>query len=151
MEDTIEIEVRMGFTKANIRREFDIPVEHPLYPGVVFSFTVRTRLTKDADDARQQMFAVSDDAEESVHRAATSNMLSQIVVAEPKGFDDFPTEGDLAQRVREYFNDEELDSIRNFVLNSYWGAIMPRPAMKSVQGDSPAGGVPRRAAKKAVA
>ncbi len=141
----------MGFSKANVRREFDIEVEHPLYPDTTFTFTVRTRLTKDADDARQQMFAVGEDEEEAVHRAATANMLSQIVVKEPQGFDDFPTEGDLAARMREYFNDADLDSIRNFVLNRYWGAIMPRPAMKSIQGDSEAGGVPGRAATEAVA
>jgi hypothetical protein len=133
----------MLFSKKNRLAEFPIEYQIGVYGDQVFRVYVKPRMTEDADEARRALFAVPDakddspeakaEQEAAVTKAA-ANVLATIVVRAPTeedGFAEFPTEGELAANVAEYFNDIDLYQHMEQILSMYWAAIFPRPYLKS--------------------
>jgi hypothetical protein len=136
----------MGFTKSTSQKEIAIKLTHPWYPGAEFTFHFPKRLPESALNAEKQFLGLKDDEREEQYRKGIINVVAEMVVREPEGFDDFTadTSRPLAERMRDYFDDPEqpeLEAILVSAWRAYRAAAMPSAYLKSPESGSAKGNV----------
>lgn len=150
----------MGFTKTDYAPEIAIEVRHQWHPDVTFTFHFPKVLPQAAVEAEREFLGLSDAEREAESRHALINIIAQMLVREPEGFDDFPSSSalptslvarSLPERVRTYFNDTEkpeLEAILVSVWRAYRAAAISSAYLKSIQNNGARSrGVPRATAE----
>lgn|GEM_PF-4802382 len=135
----------MGFSKKTYESEVAIEVRHGWYPETTFVFYFPKHLPQSALDAEKAFLSLDDKEGAEKSRVALINVVAEMSLRAPSGFDDFPMSavtGDLQDRVRDYFDDAtkpELEQIVSAAWAAYKQGARPVGYLKSAQ-DRRAGG-----------
>lgn len=125
----------MAISKTNVVTQVNVKFDLPaIYPDTTFVFPMRLMLSREMSAAHQEFVGLSDAERDERQHAHNVDQLSGLLVAEPEGFSDFPTadplkQQALAERVREYFINEEMKHIVHSAMSRYWNAVLPRESL----------------------
>lgn len=115
----------MGFSKSTYEAGVAVEVRHGWYPGTAFTFYFPKQLPQSALDAEKDFLALTDDADRDAARQSLVNVVAEMSLREPSGFDDFPQEdavaGSVADRARGYFDDPSKPELEQIV-SAAWAA-----------------------------
>lgn len=124
------------FTRDSVRKTVPVQVHLPaLYPGVVWKFILRLKLSADAEEKRQEFLALAPATQVEKNAQQNLNELCDLLVAVPTGFGDMPTEvgamtpGDVFHSYvtsAEADARETLDTITSGAITLYWRKISPQ-------------------------
>ena len=126
----------MAFSKKNNSTEVAIEVTHKWYPDTQFVFHFPKRLPQAAAEAEARFVGMKDGERGDEYRRNLIEVVAQMLLREPEGFDDFPAEESrpLSERARSYFDDEsqpELEVILAGAWRAYKVAAIPAAYIKS--------------------
>lgn len=100
-----------------------------LYPDVDFVFILRLKLTHERELSREIIFGLQGTAYLQGRENMNIGDLCDLLVEEPQGFGDFPTDDrQMAVRAREYFvitTGGAFYGLINDVMRSYWDLVTP--------------------------
>jgi hypothetical protein len=133
----------MGFSKARYRNEFQVVVTVPMNPGDTYTFTFPKKLPQAALDAEKAFLSLGDTATPDDWRKSLIGLVAKMVLKAPQGFEDFPEDGPLDERVCAYFDDTEKPELEAIIIKAwkeYKAAAVPAAYIKSIEVRGAAGG-----------
>ncbi|MCI0485031.1 MAG: hypothetical protein L0229_00245 [Blastocatellia bacterium] len=81
-------------------------------------------------EARDQ--AAAEEKGETLDEPRPAERIAQLIIAEPEGFTDFPTdERPVPERAREYFSDPVMEAIGDQIVGRYVALSYPRELFRS--------------------
>ena len=121
------------FTRASIKKEIEVKVYIPaLYGDHHFDFPLRSKLSIDAENQRQDYMALAAVNQTSKYSEQCLDEIWDLLRAMPRGFDDLQDNGKgPGQSFREYIETagdakDGLMSIVEGASQLYWAKVLPR-------------------------
>jgi len=134
--------VKRRFSRTDIPRTFRVGIQfHKLLPDhEPFVFTFRYQLSSEARKKREAWLGMDAEQRDAAARQQTIEELADLLVADPTGFEDWPTGGatpgdNLRQYVAETTDPNDLEFVYNILdaaSTQYWNYVLPREFLTQV-------------------
>lgn len=108
-------------------REIVVSLTFEGFPSWLFTFIRQT--SAEVKQIRQNYFDMKESERESKTKEYRLNTLALILKKDPEGLPDYPFDGSMQDKFKEYFSREENEEYLNWIWNEYQAKLYPKEFM----------------------